>query len=247
MNIKKHIPNAITCGNLLCGCFGILFTMGSKLHLAFLMVILAAILDFFDGFMARLFKVSSPIGKDLDSLADLVTFGVLPGFIMYNMIGFSCIEKSTGILIFQYLPFLAFLIPVFSAIRLAKFNNDPRQSDSFIGVPTPANALLISSLGLILFTKLEDGKELLGYLKLIYNSYSLTGLTILMSYLLVAELPLFALKFKNFNWIDNKIRYLFLMLSAILLILFKSIAIPFIIFLYIVLSIINNSINRINS
>jgi CDP-diacylglycerol--serine O-phosphatidyltransferase len=258
MNIKKHIPNAITCGNLFCGCLGIVAASCYRLDLAFFFTILAAFLDFFDGFFARLLKVSSPIGKDLDSLADMITFGLLPGFIMFKLIGLSILDFNIDLatviystlrvgepaleelgkmgihnLILLFLPFLAFLISVFSAIRLAKFNNDTRQSDSFIGVPTPANALLISSLGMV-YLKFES----------LLNPYTLLALTFIMSYLLIAELPLFALKFKNFGWPDNKIRYSFLIIAVILLILFKFIAIPFIIFLYIILSIINNTIHK---
>lgn len=258
MNIKKHIPNAITCGNLFCGCLGIVCASWYRLDLAFFFIILAAFLDFFDGFFARILKVSSPIGKDLDSLADMVTFGLLPGFIMFKLIGLSVLgfnlELATDVystlrvgeptlrefenlgihsMLPIFLPFVAFIIPVFSAIRLAKFNNDARQSDSFIGVPTPANALFISSLGIIYF-----------HFQPLFNPYTLSALTIVMSYLLIAELPLFALKFKNFGWADNKIRYSFLIISVILLILFQFIAIPFIIFLYIVLSIINNMMNK---
>jgi CDP-diacylglycerol--serine O-phosphatidyltransferase len=266
MNIKKHIPNAITCGNLLCGCLGILVTSWYKLDFAFFFIVLAAFLDFFDGFFARILKVTSPIGKDLDSLADMVTFGVLPGFIMFKMIsltilGFNIelaqdiyssfrigeptiaeLEKSGVTVITLFLPFIAFLIPIFSAIRLAKFNNDLRQSDSFIGVPTPANAILIASLAFILMSQLH-WKNTFEY-PFFYKTIHLIGLTLLMSYLLVAELPLFALKFKNFGWADNKIRYSFLIISVILLILFQFIAIPFIIFLYIVLSILNNRMNK---
>ncbi|MCW3084283.1 MAG: phosphatidylserine synthase [Bacteroidetes bacterium] len=268
MNIKKHIPNAITCGNLLCGCLGLLVTSWYRLDLAFIFMLLAAFLDFFDGFFARLLKVNSPIGKDLDSLADMVTFGVLPGFIMFRMLSISVlgfnvelakeayssldrIVKAGGFdsavliefgvqnltKVDLFLPFIAFLIPVFSAIRLAKFNNDTRQSDSFIGVPTPANAILIGSLGFILIR--HTGSDFnLSY----FSKAPLISLTLLMCYLLIAELPLFALKFKNFGWPDNKIRYSFLIISVLLLIVFQVMAIPFIIFLYIVLSVVNNRI-----
>jgi CDP-diacylglycerol--serine O-phosphatidyltransferase len=262
MPIKKHIPNAITCGNLLCGCIGIMITFQGHLDIAFLMIITAAVLDFFDGFAARLLNVSSPIGKDLDSLADMVTFGALPGFVMYKMVSLSIAgtDHWTGF------PFIAFLIPVFSAIRLAKFNNDTRQTDRFIGVPTPANALFIGSLGYILFshsfssggwvvtlpenTQLSQNFQQVvtadSSLQFLNNPYALGIITVIMSYLMVAELPLFALKFKNFRWPDNKIRYIFLGVVALLLILFQITALPFIILLYIVLSIIENSIAKQN-
>ena len=268
MKIKKHIPNAITCCNLFCGCLGLLVTSWYQLDYAFFFIILAAFLDFFDGLFARILNVNSPIGKDLDSLADMVTFGVLPGFIMFKMISLSILEfdidlakdiyssfrigeptleaiSNLGInnLLYLTLPFIGFLIPVFSAIRLAKFNNDKRQTDSFIGVPTPANAILISSLALVLTNQYFWDIDF-EYKKILFNNYFLIGLTLLMSYLLISELPLFALKFKNFGWADNKIRYSFLIISVVLLVLFQFIAIPFIIFLYIILSIINNIINK---
>lgn len=263
MNIKKHIPNSITCGNLLCGCFGILFTASYRLDYAFYMIALAAVLDFFDGFVARLLKVSSAIGKDLDSLADMVTFGVLPGFVMYKIIALVVLNSQTDLAInvfslFNpseiqsatlnkmeigkaiYYPFLAFIIPVFSAIRLAKFNNDKRQTNSFIGLPTPANALLIGSLGFLLIQKMNHNGDISNNYDLIYNTYTLLILTLVTSYLLIAEIPLFALKFSKFSWKTNRIRYLFLISSLILLILFQFVAIPFIIFLYVVTSIIYN-------
>jgi CDP-diacylglycerol--serine O-phosphatidyltransferase len=258
MTIKKHIPNALTCCNLLCGCFGILVTIYNKLDLAFYLVLIAAVFDFLDGFAARMLKVSSPIGKDLDSLADMVTFGVLPGFIMYKMIGSEYSLSAISPLLTSPVPgwhttvfpyslfisFIAFIIPVFSALRLAKFNNDTRQSDSFIGVNTPANTLLISSLGYIFVTVLNSEEGPGNFFDLLYNTYTLVGLTLLMSFLLVSELPIFALKFKNFGWTDNKIRYVFLIIAVILLILFQFYAFPFIIFLYILLSIINNIITK---
>jgi CDP-diacylglycerol--serine O-phosphatidyltransferase len=266
MNIKKHIPNAITCGNLFCGCLAIVSAFNGNLVLTAYLVGLAAILDFFDGFAARLLKVSGEIGKQLDSLADMVTFGVVPGVVMFQMIKLSIFnfalsgdssvdtESKIGMLSeISVLPYIAFLITIFSCIRLAKFNLDTRQSDSFIGVPTPANSILICSIPLILyyhydFSFLSAGHNSLVLpshiendsfiVQLMINPYFLIVLTILMSFLLVAELPLFALKFKNFQWRGNRIRYSFLITSLILLILFQFVAIPFIIFLYIVLSIV---------
>lgn len=267
MKLKRHIPNAMTCGNLICGCFGLLFTASYRLDLAFYMIVIAGVLDFFDGFVARLMKVSSPIGRDLDSLADMVTFGVLPGFIMYKLIGLVMLdlkidlaidayslfrigepitgvfEKIDGYPWIIYSPFLAFLIPVFSAIRLAKFNNDKRQTQSFIGVPTPANALLIGSLGFLMIQQLRHEGDADNNYYLIFNMYSLLVLTLLMSYLLIAEIPLFALKFSKFGWKLNRTRYMFLISSLALLILFQFTAFPFIIFLYVVLSIFSNVIH----
>lgn len=259
MNIKKHIPNAITCGNLLCGCLAIVKAFEGNLVWAAYLVGIAAVLDFFDGFAARTLKVSSAIGKDLDSLADMVTFGVVPGVVMFQLI------NSVGILsqssedyydkIFflgyigaiKYMAYFSFMIPIFSAIRLAKFNNDVRQSDSFIGVPTPANAIFILSLGLI-FVKIfmkqynleaaQDGS--IYFLVKLFNPFALCLLTLILSLLLVAEFPLFALKFKHFKWKDNEIRFVFLGLSLVLLITLQFVGIPLIIILYILMSVINN-------
>lgn len=233
MNIKKHIPNSITCGNLVCGCIAIVTALKGDLVTSTYWVGLAAVLDFFDGFTARLLKVHSDIGKQLDSLADMVTFGVVPGIILFKMLSSPFVENTAGETS-SYLPYLAFLIPVFSALRLAKFNVDTRQTSSFIGVPTPANAILICSLPLIHQFQPSIGN--FDVSSIINNIYFLIALTIAMSYLMIAELPLFALKFKNFGWADNKVRFSFLTTAVILLSLLHFIAIPFIIFLYIILS-----------
>lgn len=232
MNIKKHIPNSITCGNLLCGCLAVVQAFEGNLVWAAYLVGIAAVLDFFDGFAARLLKVSSPIGKDLDSLADMVTFGLVPGIVMFVLISSSLdVVDGNSNQYLKYLPYTAFLIPVFSALRLAKFNNDTRQSDSFIGVPTPANAMLICSLPLMLeFNNFE----------FILNPFLLLALSIVMSFLLVAELPLFALKFKHFKWPGNEIRFVFLGISLGLLITFQFLGIALVIILYVVMSLINN-------
>lgn len=249
MNIKKHIPNFLTCCNLLCGCLGIIQVFQGQIVVAAYLIFAACVFDFFDGFAARALKVSSPIGKDLDSLADMVTFGALPGLIMYRTMQHAYVYSgvSTEDIVERQewpmlLPYLALLIPVFSALRLAQFNNDTRQSDRFIGMPTPANALFIASFPFIfpsillwLDTRSIDG---------IFILYILGVLSIVLSWLLVAELPLIALKFKNFGWADNKIRYI-LIISALLLVLTLNFtAIPIIIILYIILSIIENKFTR---
>lgn len=233
MNIKKHIPNAITCSNLFCGCLAVVAIFEGNLSTASYLVGLAAILDFFDGFAARMLKVTSPIGKDLDSLADMVTFGLVPGILMVKLSGIAIelFNEQNAHSIPQWASYLAFSIPIFSAIRLAKFNNDTRQSDSFIGLPTPANAMFICSLPFVL--KSNPDFNLL-------NPHVLIPLELVLSYLLVAELPLFALKFKHFKWQGNEIRFLFLVSSLILLITFQFLAIPLIIILYILLSVLTN-------
>jgi CDP-diacylglycerol--serine O-phosphatidyltransferase len=245
MNIKKHIPNTITLGNLLCGTLAIVKSFEGNLIWAAYFVGIALILDFLDGFTARLLNVSSPIGKDLDSLADMVTFGVVPAIVMYHLIYYSLYDDDSGAYLQYrmdpnpssfYLPYFAFVIVIFSAIRLAKFNNDTRQTESFIGMPTPANAMVICSIPLI--NQFQSNKS---YLNVLLSSpFFLIGLSFVLSFLLIAEIPLFALKFKNFKWAGNQIKFVFLIISIVLLLLLKFIAIPLIIILYILLSIVNN-------
>lgn len=234
MNVRKHIPNAITCGNLFCGCLAVVQALEGNLPLASYLVGVAAVLDFFDGFAARLLKVSSPIGKDLDSLADCVTFGLVPGIVMYILFRIS-IENYLELNISDYLAYVAFLIPVFSALRLAKFNNDTRQSDSFIGLPTPANAILICSIPIIVDY---------GYFRYVFHPYLLVGIVLLLCFLLIAELPLFALKFKHFRWDGNEIRFIFLGLSLVLLLSLQVLGIPFVIVLYVLMSLVYNLIQK---
>ena len=229
----RHIPNVLTCLNLLCGCVGVVEAFHNNLIISCWLIGIALIFDFFDGFAARILKVSSPIGRDLDSLADMVTFGLLPSIIIYQLL-MQSIPDLMGI----WKAYFAFIIAIFSAIRLAKFNNDPRQSDSFIGVPTPANALLIASLPIIVFTEDEYWKTL------IVNTNNLLILTVVMSYLLVAEIRLLALKFKSFGWKGNEIRYAFIVLTVLLLVFFKILAIPLILISYILLSVTANLSKR---
>ena len=226
--------------NLLCGCIGIYFVLtvqGRGWAVGSLCIGLAAIFDFLDGFTARLLKVHSDLGKQLDSLADLVTFGVLPGFILFEMLTKALQLHPIGI---GHAYYIAFLIPIFSAIRLARFNIDTRQSEQFIGVPTPANSLLIGSFPMILRYNVEQEGQGTGLAWLDYtllNPWFLIGIAILMSYLMVAELPLFALKFKHFKWKDNETRYLFLIAGFSGLVIFGFLAVPFLILLYVLLSV----------
>ncbi len=264
MKIKQNIPNFLTCCNLLCGCLAIVRAFDGDLVWAAYLVGIAAIFDFLDGFAARFLKVSSPIGKDLDSLADMVTFGLVPGMVMFKMIGFSFSKQYFGVFLnsfvsnhelgieqyFIYSTVFAFSIVIFSAIRLAKFNNDTRQSESFIGLPTPANAILICSIPLVV--GLNDVNDFMtlpmtGLNSIIINPCFLLGLTAVLSFLLIAPLQLFALKFQSFDWKGNEIRYVFLGLSLGLLIGLQFLGIPLIIILYIVLSIINNLFFKIKS
>jgi CDP-diacylglycerol--serine O-phosphatidyltransferase len=227
--IRRNIPNALTCGNLLCGCIGVVEAFHNNLLLSCVLIGMALIFDFFDGFLARVLKVSSAIGKDLDSLADMVTFGLLPSIILYQLL-MQSIPDLFGI----WKAYPAFIMAIFSAIRLAKFNNDPRQSDSFIGVPTPANAMLIGSLPLIVHTQDVFWKDL------IINTNNLLILTVVMSYLLVMEMPLIALKFKHFQWKGNEARFILIILTIVLLVTLKILAIPAILILYILLSVVEN-------
>jgi CDP-diacylglycerol--serine O-phosphatidyltransferase len=210
----------------LCGCFGIVFLLEDRAVPAAYFVWAAGVFDFFDGFVARLLKVSSPIGKELDSLADMVTFGLLPGLIMYKLIG----AHSDS----EILPYIGFMMAAFSALRLAIFNIDTRQSDSFIGLNTPANTFFISALPLLPAT-------ITGWL---FQEWLLILITVLFSFLLVSPLEFFALKFKNYRWKDNKLRFTFMGISVLLLLAIKVAAIPVIILMYIGVSLANRALAR---
>jgi CDP-diacylglycerol--serine O-phosphatidyltransferase len=231
MNIKKHIPNSITLLNLLCGCIAMVFVTNSDFEMAFYFVCLGIFLDFFDGFFARLLKVSGPLGLELDSLADMVTSGVVPGYVMFFMLSNSQHEISTHFM----LPFLGFIITMGSCYRLAVFNIDTRQTNSFIGLPTPANALFILSLPLVL--KYSDS---LIVLEILTNQWVLLVITLFSAYILNAEIPLFSLKIKKFNFKDNALQIGFLFLSFLLLVFFQYAGIPLVIIGYVLLSIVSN-------
>jgi CDP-diacylglycerol--serine O-phosphatidyltransferase len=216
--IKKNIPNLITAANLFTGAVGVYFASQFDFKSVAICIVLAAFFDFLDGLVARLLKVHSEIGKQLDSLADMVTFGFLPSYILFQLLQMN----DAGIL-----SFAAFLIAVFSAFRLAKFNIDTRQSEEFIGLPTPANALFI---GFLFF--LGD-MEMVNFL---FTIPALLIIVVVFSLLLVAELPMIALKFKNFNFKENIFRYLTIIMAIILISIFQFSAIPVVILLYILLS-----------
>ncbi len=227
MTIKKHIPNLITLLNLFSGCIALIFAIKLHFEMAFFFVSLGIFLDFFDGFFARLFKVSSPLGLQLDSLADMVTSGLMPGFVMFLML-----SKSTDV---SFIPYLGFIITLGSCYRLANFNIDTRQTDSFIGLPTPANALLILSLPLVLQ---HTNSELI--FDLLRNQWVLLTITAFSAYILNAEIPLFSLKIKEFNFTKNKLQIVFLAASVGLLIAFQFLGIPLVILFYVLLSVLNN-------
>ncbi len=240
----KHIPNMITSLNLLCGAVAILFAISGDLIIATVFVFLGIFFDFFDGLAARLLKVQSPIGVQLDSLADLVTFGLVPSLVMVQLLQLSFygeIRPLTEVFsarawqvgIDNYYPLLGLIIVVASAYRLAKFNVDTRQTYHFIGLPTPANALLILSLPMIFeFQYTETIRDVL------FNKWFLIGLTLVSAILLNAEIHLFAFKFKTGDFKRNKQRYLFLVLCLVLLAWLKFLAIPIIIASYILISLI---------
>ncbi|TGE26045.1 CDP-diacylglycerol--serine O-phosphatidyltransferase [Hymenobacter aquaticus] len=223
--MKNHLPNAVTCLNLFAGCLALCNIFAGHLETAAYLVGLAAAFDFADGLLARALHASSPIGKDLDSLADMVSFGVVPGAILFHLL-----QRGGGLP--EWLPYAGFIVTVFSALRLAKFNNDTRQNTSFIGLPTPACTLVVASLPLIL------AHDTFGLTDLILNPWVLLGLTALLSGLLVAEIPLFALKFKNLTWQDNSLRFIFLLLAVALLVGLGATAIPLIVLLYVGLSVV---------
>lgn len=233
MRIKDHIPNFITLLNLFAGLLSIYYGMIDELQFAGMMIFVAAVFDFFDGFAARLLNAKSEIGIQLDSLADMVSFGVAPAFILFHTIEFSI--ELTGISTWEYLPFTAFIIPLFAALRLAKFNIDEEQQTSFIGMPTPAVAILLASFPIIIMVCLADNKGL--YYDIVTNPYFLAGVAIISSFLMVSKIPMFALKFTSVSWAENQTRYIFIILSVFLIFLLKLAAIPLIILLYLLISI----------
>ena len=237
--IRRQIPNFLTCLNLLCGAVAIVMVFRNHLEWAAYLVFISAFFDLMDGMMARALNVSSPIGKELDSLADVISFGFLPGVMMFKMLQMSnlssVIESHTLIQILQFFPFI---ITAFSAIRLAKFNIDTRQTDSFIGLPTPANTLLIISFPLMI------SQDAARFSPLLLNPVFILLVSIVVSFLLVSEIPLFALKFKSFAFKKNQYQYILLLISAILIPIFLYAAIPLIIFCYVLLSIIQNKFRK---
>ena len=246
--MKKHVPNAITLLNLLSGCIAVILAVNNDFVAAALFVFLGIFFDFFDGFAARQLNVSSPLGLQLDSLADMVTSGLVPGIIMYKLLimatgGFeNYVEEShwqentnwIGTEL-ELLPLMGLLITLASAYRLAKFNIDEDQQTYFKGLPTPANALLILSLPLIIEFQNNDIIN-----AIILNPWFLIALTLVSCYILNANIKLFALKFKNYSFGDNVIRYIFIILCVVLLIVLQFAAIPLVILLYIGMSVLDN-------
>jgi CDP-diacylglycerol--serine O-phosphatidyltransferase len=241
MQIKKHIPNTITLFNLASGLLAIIAIFKGYYDEAFLFVCLGIFFDFWDGFFARKFKVSGELGLQLDSLADVVTSGVVPGLMIFKLL-LDIQEDDTSIYYltedFYYMgfvPYLGFIITLASAYRLAKFNIDTRQTDSFIGLPTPANALFIMSIPMIQFDGTHEW-----LVNALFNPFVLIIISFVSAYMLNAEIPLFSLKIKDFSWDKNKLQVFFLTIAATLLLFLGFTALPIIILLYVVLSVVNN-------
>lgn len=250
--MKKHIPNLFTLLNLFSGMIAVLMAATDQLVLAAYFVFLGIFFDFFDGFFARKFQVQGELGKQLDSLADVVTSGVVPGIVMFQMMLYATKKKwlmelssETGSwqeyqeTFYFFIPFLGIVITLAAAYRLANFNIDERQTSSFIGLPTPAFSIFVLSLPLILFYS-----EHAFFTQALQNIYVLIGITLTGSYLMNAEIPLFSLKFKNYGWKGNEVKYIFLLATLVLLIGLKTVAIPLVIILYIFLSVAGNYINK---
>lgn len=216
--MKKHIPNTITSLNLFSGCIGVLMVLKGDYAAALYCVLASGIFDFFDGMSARLLHVKSAIGKELDSLADVISFGLLPGTIV-----FSLLQQSTSS---SYLSYFGFLITIFSALRLAKFNIDERQTTDFIGVNTPMNTFLVVSLPFI-------GAQ---YPDIVYNPFVLVVFTLVSSILLVSEMRLFSMKLSSLGWKENQYKYLFLLISLVLILILKVMALPLVFVLYLLFS-----------
>ncbi|MBC8320504.1 MAG: CDP-diacylglycerol--serine O-phosphatidyltransferase [Bacteroidetes bacterium] len=233
--MKNHIPNIITLFNMLSGILSIYSVMNGNIELAAYLIFVAAVFDFLDGMAARLLNAKSEIGIELDSLADVVSFGVAPGFILFHMISISHGLPVDSANDFTVIPFIAFIVPAFAALRLAKFNIDKEQTNSFRGLPTPALAILIASLPLIR-TYLYDDREF--FYMIITNTYFLLTIAIIGSLLMVSRFPLFALKFNGFGLKSNLTQYIFIGVAVILLLLLNVVAIPFIILFYLFLSLI---------
>jgi len=240
MIYKNHLPNVLTLLNLLSGTIAAIFAVEGELILAAYFVFLGIFFDFFDGFAARLLKVQGELGKQLDSLADVVTSGVVPGIVMFQLLrtknsleifNTEIISWKTSEV--ELLPYVGLLITLAAAYRLAKFNIDERQTNSFIGLPTPAAALVVLSLPLILtYSSLEFA------VNLIENKWFLIVLTFLLSFLMNAEIPLFSLKFKDYTWKSNKVKYVFVGFTAVLCVFFQFVAIPMVILLYVFMAVL---------
>lgn len=281
------IPNLLTGLNLISGVASIILAFSGRLELAVVAIFIGAVFDFFDGFAARLLKKQGELGKQLDSLADMVTFGVAPGVLVFifmilsgswslvqeaggtiddflfkgtmgysvqywinfyldNLVGNSSAQPLYILSIwYKIIPFGAFFIPFMSLFRLAKFNLDKRQSENFIGLPTPANTIFFASFGLLFWDAFGDQGDNFEVVMNLLNYQTLLPLVLVFSFLLVAEMPLFSLKFKSFGWKANQIRYLFLLFTVVLFLVLMVWSIPIIVLLYLVMSfVMKTSLNK---
>ncbi len=250
--MKKHIPNLFTLMNLFSGMIAVIMAATDELVLAALFVFLGILFDFFDGFFARKFNVEGELGKQLDSLADVVTSGVVPGIVMFQLMLYAAkgqwfMELSCEVgdwrdyqdTYYYFLPFTGLLITLAAAYRLANFNIDERQSNSFIGLPTPAFSMFVVSLPLILYYS-----DQLFFHQLLQNFYVLLAITITGCYMMNAEIPLFSLKFKNYGFKGNETKYVFLTGTLVMLLTLQTVAIPLTILFYVLLSVIENRIKK---
>ncbi len=254
MKLYKQIPNLLTLTNLLLGCIGILYAfderyfvlgknqegiyqtleISNRLFMSSFCIFIAATIDFFDGFVARALNAKSEMGKQLDSLADMVTFGVLPGIIYYQLLERSFFMETGALHTSKLFLLPVFIVTLAACWRLAKFNIDGKQTTSFLGLPSPASAIFAASLPLIYITNTFD----LG--NLLINKYVLYSLVLIFSYLMVSSIPMFSLKVKGFKWKGNELLYIFLILSIVTIVWFKWVGIAAVILLYIIISVINN-------
>lgn len=228
--ITRQIPNTITCCNLVSGCIAVSYAFDGLYAASFLFIVIGAVFDFFDGMSARLLGVSSPIGKELDSLADCITFGLAPSAIIYTFLATQPWLELVPV-VGRYVPYTAFVMAAFSALRLAKFNLDERQTTSFIGMPTPANALFWASL-------VVGSEEWLSSSP--WTVAGVVAMVLVCSWLLVVEIPMFALKFKHWGWRGNELKYVFVITSAILLAVFRLSGFAAVVAWYVLLSVISN-------
>lgn len=247
MTIKKHIPNFLTLLNLLSGTIAVFFAVKEELIIAALLVFLGIFFDFLDGFAARLLKVQGALGKQLDSLADVVTSGVVPGIVMFQLIlaavsnnqwsikghGITDLPLKEYLSVIYLIAAIGLLLTLAAAVRLAKFNIDERQSTSFIGLPTPAAALVVLSLPFII-----NYSSHIFVVEIVQKGWFLISLTILLSYLMNAEIPLFSLKFKDYSWKNNKVKFIFIVITFLLVAVFQFSAVPLVILIYILTSLI---------
>ncbi len=233
--MRKHLPNIITLINLLCGCCALVSLLNEQFITAFYFLILAGIADYGDGMLARILKVNSPLGKELDSLADMVSFGVVPGAILYTLLAKSFGIETSGSIIWEAVP--GFTISLFACLRLAKFNLDTRQSENFIGLNTPAATIFVAGLMLIY------AKNTMGLGSFVLQPWLLYAITAGLSFLLVAEISMISFKFKKLQWKGNEPRFIFLIFTIIALVFFKELAFTLSITVYILYSIIKHLIS----